>query len=203
MMEVNYACPLQTTSLHLTSQFLIKEHLLSRHVDLSRYRTIFYQSEPEPLVCFVCYNLSGKLTGYQQYRPLADKEQHNDEKYGRYHTYVTDEGEKGRAKKSLNVWGLETFYYRSDILFITEGVFDSVRLHNLNLPSIAVFTNDPKPLRSFLFSIGRKIICVCDGDPSGKKLEKFGQTVITCPEGYDLGKMTNENITNLVVSFVK
>jgi len=168
------------------------DHLRSRHVEFARYRTISYD---QSVVTFICYNFSGQCVGYQQYRPDAPKTKSNDEKYGRYYTYFTP----GQTA----VWGLETFYYREDVLFVTEGVFDCVRLHNLGLPAIAVLSCNPKHLRSFLRVVNRKKVAVCDNDQAGQLLANSCDSSMICPiEGMDLGDMTDEQVRDFMKGYL-
>lgn len=137
---------------------------------------------------FMMFNLSNQIVGYQQYRPDADKTRHNEPKDGRYFTYCKDK---------LGVWGLESFYYRTDVLCITEGVFKACRLHNWGIPAVAMISNDPKPARSWLSVLNRKIVSICDPDVSGSKLAKFGDVAII-PEWY-LDDATDDQIKETIV----
>jgi hypothetical protein len=148
-------------------------------LEVSRYGSAV--SFDDETAAFLLFNLSGQLVGYQQYRPFADKKKHNDPKEGRYFTY---------AKNNLAVWGLETFHYRDDVLFLTEGVFDACKLHALNLPAVAVLANDPKMLRPWLFALTRFGVAVCDNDSAGMELAKCANLALTCTTGKDLGDMT-------------
>ena len=168
------------------------EHLQSRHVQFARYKTISYD---QMSASFICYNFNGQCVGYQQYRPDAPKTKTNDEKYGRYFTYV--------SKGHNAAWGLETFYYREDVLFITEGIFDVVRLHNLGLPAIAVLSCNPKHLRSFFRVLNRRIVAVCDNDQAGQLLANSCDSSMICPiEGSDLGDMTDEQVADFMKAYL-
>ena len=101
----------------------VRKHLLERGLNPELYTV----SWDEETACFALWNLSGQWVGYQQYRPFAPKTCHNDPREGRYFTW---------AKNRLAVWGLETWDFRQDLLFVTEGVFDACKLHNLGLPEI-------------------------------------------------------------------
>jgi len=144
----------------------------------------------DEVAVFYLWNLSGQMVGYQQYRPLGDKEQCNDPEVGKYYTY---------AKDSIAVFGLETYFYRNDILFLTEGVFDAVKLHALGLPAFAVLSNNPKKIQSWLYALPRYIVAVCDNDAAGKKLAKCGNMSITCDGGKDLGSLSLEEAKSLIL----
>jgi DNA primase len=165
----------------------IKNHLIiDREMDIYRY-SVSYNKET---ACFLLYNLSGKIVGYQQYRPSAPKSYKNNPKSGRYFTY---------CKNNIGVFGLESFNYRTDVLFVVEGVFDSVKLHNLGFSAIATLTNNPKHLSSWLNSLGRITISVSDNDAAGNKLFNICNYNLKIPTNYkDLGEMPMEAIKDLI-----
>jgi hypothetical protein len=164
----------------------VKKHLLERYLNPDLY-TVSWDDET---ASFALWNLSGQWCGYQQYRPFAPKTLRNDPRGGRYFTW---------AKDRLVVWGLESWDFRKDVLFVTEGVFDACRLHNLGLPAIAVLANDPKRIRPWLGSLARHTVAVCDADDAGVKLGKLCDQAVTTALGKDLGDMT----TLQVLDFVK
>lgn len=191
--------------LRCSSMFNLMDHMLERHVQFERYNTIAIDNdEVDPNATFLLYNLTGQLVGYQTYRPLQDKERRNDEKHGRYYSYITNEGaDNTKGKKAIGVWGLETFYYNPEILFITEGVFDSVRIHNAGYPSVALMSNHPKMLYSWLHSLNRRIIAICDNDDAGKKLASLAHSSVICPEGHDLGSLPEDECMKIIQNSVK
>lgn len=152
---------------------------------------------------FLLYNLSGQIVGYQQYRPFAPKSLNNDAKDGRYYTRLTIENSNPKSMK-FGVFGIETFHFRNDILFLVEGIFDAVRIHNLNLPCVATLTNNPKQLYNLFYIIGqsRKIISICDNDIAGKKLSLLSDYYKVCYKGKDLGDMTNQEVYNFMEIFL-
>lgn len=166
----------------------VKAHLLSRGLRPERYRFVVTDDD-EGVAWFALWNLSGQLVGYQQYRPDGDKKNHNDPKSGKYYTY---------AKDNIAVWGLETLEYRHDVLFLTEGIFDAVKLHDLNLPAIAVLANNPRSIRPWLNSLARTTVGVCDNDPAGKALGKLCDHALHCTTEKDLGAMTPEEVREFV-----
>lgn len=154
----------------------LRNHLGSRNLNSYHYKLTI---DPEGnVITFYLFNLSGKIVGYQQYRPDADKTKRNNPKDGRYYTHIT--------KGELAVWGLETFNYKPNVLFITEGIFDACRIHNFGYPAIAVLTSNPKPLKNWLNSINRTIIGVCDPGPSGKYMKRYCDVFHTMSD-IDLG----------------
>jgi len=147
------------------------EHLESRHLQLERYNGIYVSDD---VVCFTLWNLSGQMCGYQQYRPDADKKKKNHPREGRYYTSIHG----GKNEKKVAVWGLETLAYRSDVLVITEGIFDCCRFHNYDIPAVALLSSSWKHYRNWLLCLDRKIYKA--EDESGSSLGPFEN--IPCPE---------------------
>jgi hypothetical protein len=146
----------------------------------------------EELECatFPLWNLSGQLVGYQRYRPFKSKVPNNNPTEGRYFTRVKD--------SKVGVWGLESWNL-SETLFVTERVFDACRLTYYGYSAIAVLSCDlSQTTRSWLSLVRarRKVVVVCDADPSGKKLAKYGHVSYTLPEG-DLGDASEEMVMEL------
>jgi hypothetical protein len=170
----------------------LEQHLKDRHCDVSLYRPVL--DHQEGVVTFYLWNLSGQLIGYQRYRPFAPKSGAPQEEM-RYFTKLGREGEREgivAARYKIGVFGLEAFN-RPGPLFIVEGIFDAVRLHNRGLAAIAVLANDPKAFKSWVSSLGRTTIAICDNDSAGKKLAKIADTSIIC-WNKDLGDMTEKEL---------
>jgi hypothetical protein len=163
----------------------VKQHLHDRRLNPDLYNV----SWDEETACFLLWNLSGQLVGYQQYRPFADKTVPNNPKLGRYFTY---------SKNNISVWGLETYHWRNDVLFVTEGIFDACKLHNQGLPAIAVLSNNPKQLKPWLGSLPRLTISVCDNDDAGKRLANVSDMAIFCEGDKDLGDMTQHQVVDFL-----
>ncbi|WP_312405165.1 toprim domain-containing protein [Rhizobium sp.] len=167
----------------------IADHLAERHADVSKYSVTI--DDKEGVATFLLFDLSGAVAGYQQYRPAADKAKKNHPREGRYFTYKSS----GRHA----VFGLESWNW-SMPLYLVEGIFDCVRLHNLGLAAIATLSNDPRPLRSWLWSLGRPLYTICDAGEAGRKMAKFAHRHVTCAEK-DLGAMTDAEVAETVSRF--
>lgn len=168
----------------------IKSHLISRGVNLKNTK-IFIDHETNEAT-FLIYNLSGQIVGYQKYDPLGSKK--NDGKNVKYTTIVGMDG----CRKKLAVYGLETLKFKSNILFVVEGIFDSIKLHNLHIPTIAVLSNNPKHLKLWLKSLGRMKIAILDNDddPQKSELASMCDKSHHVPGGWkDLGEMGHEDVT--------
>lgn len=179
----------------------IEQHLKSRGVDLKKTKVII--DKENNYASFLLYNLSGKLVGYVNYNPKADKSFH--QKPGqakkmsineiksmmRYFSYMT----KQDKIIEIAVWGLETVKMSDKILFITEGIFDIIKIHNQGLPGIAVLANNPKRIRPWLSLLPQKKIVIYDNDKAGRKLAKLGDFAYTVPEPFnDLGDMSDNEV---------
>lgn len=174
------------------------QHLKDRHLDM-RLHTVWVDCV-DNVATFPLWTLSGKLAGYQAYRPLANKDKKNDEK-GRYYTY---RGEKQCRKHhtTVSVWGLESWYL-SCVLFVTEGVFDAARLTERGYSAVATLSNDPSVSTKNWFKIvrqSRPVVAVCDPGKAGAKLAKLGHHshVVSAGNDKDLGDVSDEYVTELL-----
>ncbi|AND75072.1 hypothetical protein pf16_149 [Pseudomonas phage pf16] len=140
------------------------KHLLSRHYDPSRYKhqTI---DEFNRILTVDLHNLSGRMVGFQQYRPdVTDKSIDNDPMRGRYCTIA--------PRDTTAVWGLETLSYSKRDLYVVEGIFKASTLHMLGHNAIAVLTCNPLKMQSWLWILRQQfnVIGIGDNDKAGLKL---------------------------------
>jgi DNA primase len=159
----------------------LTEHLATRGMNYNAIKS-------EETITFPLWNLMGQMVGYQQYRPWADKERKENPKEMRYYTYL--------PSKSNTAWGVDLLDNSKKYLMLTEGIFDACKLHNAGLNALAVLANNPKPLRSWLWTLGYNVVPVCDGDAAGLKLASLSThgLVEVLPEGLDLGDMSQEYV---------
>jgi DNA primase len=134
---------------------------------------------------FYLWNLSGQLTGYQQYKYLAPKKGNNPKEL-RYFT------------RGTGVWGLQYLNSSLSTLYVVEGVFDAVKLHNLGLNCIAALGNSPKHMKTWLNTLKYKTVAVCDGDRAGLELADCTDQSVVLPEGEDLGSLEEKLIIKLL-----
>lgn len=166
------------------------DHLCSRHMDLDLHRPML--DEVENVATFYLWNLSGQLVGYQQYRPLGEKRPQNNPKEGKYFTY--------RKQPTLAVWGVESLQYPGTV-FVCEGVFDACRLTEKGCAAVAVLSNNPTAdLANWLACLNRRVVAVCDNDPAGRRLAKFGHDVVYTHEK-DLGDSSEDYVDSLVLHY--
>ena len=168
----------------------VLQHLHSRHLNTNLHTA--WVDEEERVASLPLWNLSGKLVGYQQYRPNSDKKRFNNPKDGKYFTF--------RKDRVIGVWGLESWNL-SKTLFITEGVFDACRLTARGYSAIAMLANDLDDSTTKWMSIvraNRKVVSVCDNDSAGRKLAKHGTTAHFMEGEKDLGDASDDYISTLL-----
>lgn len=164
------------------------EHLKERYLNIDLYSCIMVFDD---VIIFPLWNLSGQMIGYQQYRPGADKKQKNDPREGKYYTSL--HGDKN--EKPLAMWGLESYSYRSNVLILTEGIFDACRMHNNGIPAVALLTGSYKHFRNWLYCQPRKIFKVDDDHAS--QLGPYEN--LDLPEGRsDLGECSSAEVKDII-----
>jgi hypothetical protein len=172
--------------------FDIKSHLIQRHVDLDLHKP----SLSETNATFLLYSLTGKLVGYQRYMPLNAKLCSNNLN-GRYYSY--------RSNDEIAIFGLESYKANSTV-FITEGVFDAVRLTKRGCCALALLTNAPNSsMLNFLSLLPNKIVAVVDNDEGGKffkkKIRHVSNAIITCTHCKDLGE-SSEDFVDFIINYL-
>ena len=183
----------------------IEDHLRSRGLDPNRSTVVV--DKKTGYATFLLFNLSGQLVGYQQYNPEGDKKVNGRRKNGKfdmdlakYFTYIGDEGKT----KKIAVWGTDTLYPEDNFMFITEGIFDVVKIHNAGYPGIAVLANRPLPLRAWFKALGKTVIAIEDNDAAGSNLRSVADLHFTVPDPYkDLGDMPQNEVTEFIEKIVK
>lgn len=176
----------------------VEQNLRDRGADINRYSGVLVDPRGDA-VTFLLWNLSGQCVGYQTYRPTGSKERNNIKDESKYYLMPGIEDPNGvkDARKRICVWGLET-YRPGETLYVTEGIFDAVVLHNLGLAAIAVLANDPKKLRSWFRLLPVRKVAVIDGDLAGRKLAKLCDANYECPEGEDPSSLGEEGVKELL-----
>lgn len=172
----------------------IESHLRDRGLDPKKTQVII--DKENNIATFLLYNLSGQIVGYQRYNPNGDKKDHTNSLAAKYFTWVTKESEK-TAK--LAVWGTENIDPNDPNLFVTEGIFDAVKLKNAGHPVIAVLGNNPKILKTWLPLLNKQTIAVIDNDDAGRALASLTDKHFTTPAPFkDLGEMSQEQVNKFL-----
>lgn len=148
---------------------LVKDALVARGIT-DRYRVSICENEKS--ATFVLYNPTNKkLRGYQKYNPFNTSKKMNDVENGRYYTYQP----KVKGVGDSAVFGLEYCdNVEGNLLFVTEGVFDAVRILNEGHNAIAILSSDAS----------RYLL---------KELEGLGGEVVWCGDDDDAGNRSNMN----------
>ncbi|SFV87871.1 hypothetical protein MNB_SUP05-SYMBIONT-5-1337 [hydrothermal vent metagenome] len=173
----------------------ITQHLQHRKMDLRKYPTTVVVDEVKNIASFVFYRYDGAFIGFQRYNPNKDKISKNS---GKYFTVA--------AQGSFAYWGVEQSLKKGEILYIVEGVFKAVRLHNKGLNAIAVLCNNPKGLRNQILLWGKMYlftVAFCDGDAPGRKLAKYTDRKILMRESEYLDEITEERLDHYLEIFQK
>jgi len=179
----------------------LKTHLVERHFNLELYPNAVLSEEENSLTLYL-WNLSGQLLGYQTYKPNRPK---NDlslpPRELRYFTHITKTPYK---ENMLACWGVELLNPLLPDVFLCEGVFDAVRLHNLGLNALALFSCCSLHLKEWLHSLGYNLVPVCDGDEAGLQLAELSNNgeCLFLSDNKDLGDLTDEEVTLLLKDFL-
>lgn len=169
----------------------LEAHLRERHLDVRLHRPML---SDDGVATFYLWTTTGRLAGYQQYRPSADKKKNNDPKEGRYYTY--------RSPGTMSLWGAESLYLSPSVVFLTEGVFDAARLTAKGYSALALLSNNFQPeLHNYLRFLNRRVVAVCDNGDAGRKLSKFGHESVTVTEFKDLGEATDCYVDSLLFQY--
>lgn len=176
----------------------IENHLKERGIDFNKTNVVV--NKTNNVAYFFLYNLSGQLVGYQYYNPTGLKAIRSNFKDQdplnlnllKYKSYVSN--------NEIAVYGLETYDLKSKYLFIVEGIFDSIKIHNAGYPAIATLSNDvTKSTRNWIKTLPQEIIVIYDNDEAGKRLIKLGHRAFTSPKPYkDIGEMPQTEVNEFL-----
>lgn len=159
--------------------FDLREHLKLRGVTDD---TSIRVDTDNNVVTFMLYDWNGKISGFQQYKPLASKKRLPNQKPSdmKYFSHA--------VKGGFAFWGAHSIDRKKSDIYVCEGIFDAIALQTINLNSIAVIGNNPSGLRNLVFTNTQyRFIPVCDGDSAGMKLAKFAShgRYVVMPDGTD------------------
>jgi DNA primase len=86
-------------------------------------------------------------------------------------------------------------------VFVCEGVFDACRLTEKGCAAVAVLSNNTGwDLKNWLSMLNRRVVAVCDNDPAGRKLAKFGHEAVFTTDK-DLGDSSEDYVNSLVLHY--
>lgn len=180
----------------------IVEHLKSRGLDPERSDVVL--DKQGNTATFLLYDTSGRMVGYQTYNPngLKDRKNRRNLDLAKYYTYVGKEGLKGTK---IAVWGLESLSWTDKYLFVTEGIFDAVKIQKAGYPAVAVLGNAGSPsLINWFKLLRQKIIAIMDNDDAGNELKRLSDMAYKVPEAYkDLGDMPQKEVNQFIKDVLK
>lgn len=175
---------------------MIRTHLKHRHLDVDMYHC--HVDDEADKVTFWLANDRMQLAGILQYYPLGSKD--TTDQNSKYFSSSSKEG-------MVPLFGMETFHWSPDVIFLSEGAFDSVRLANRGYTSLAMLSsNVHKRTRNWITSRGRRTILVRDNDHllKSKKRErdhiKYFVDEIYIPSAEDMGEMSEDEIDRMLAT---
>lgn len=146
-------------------------------------------SEEDRSATFYLFNTTGKIVGYQTYRPDMDKTS-GTKADNRYYTFT----------RAFAPWGVETLETGRP-LAITEGVFDATPLNLLGFSTLALLTSNPPRWFKAALAVMRErhplVVQLRDSDGAAKPL-KSADTVLDMPGANDPGSMGLERLGDFV-----
>jgi hypothetical protein len=179
------------------------DHLKSRGLDTEKTHVLY--DEESGNTYFFLYNLSGQMIGYQKYNPEGVKKEYGEE--ARYYTFLGKEYDKldNANRSKISVYGLETYDVHKKYIFVVEGIWDVIKLHNMGEPAFANLGNSlSDQQRNWYNTLPQEIIVIRDKDDAGKNLVKIADHVYTAPGDYkDLGEMSQEEVNKFISNIKK
>lgn len=170
------------------------QHLLDRGIDSNI--THFIHDVETNNTYFFLYNLSGEFIGYQRYNPNYSKKNGNNYK----NMYFTKVKKSLTGHNVMKLFGLEKYDISKSYLFVAEGIFDIIKIHNMGEPGVAnlgcsVSSQD----KNWYSTIPQIKIVIQDKDEAGSELGKIADYSYTVPEPYnDLGEMPQEEVNKFI-----
>lgn len=148
-------------------------------------------------VNFLIYNFSGQIIGVQKYDPFNPLKNNG----GRYKTYI---GKSSDGQQKIAVWGLQFYRHDMPYVFLTEGIFDAIRIINSGFPALALLSCEAsRSTKHWLKILPQKKIAILDSDKAGKKLVRFSDFHRVVPNQYkDLGEMPQVEASIFILSIV-
>lgn len=142
-------------------------------------------SEEDRSATFYLFNATGKMVGYQTYRPDMGKTAGSKED-NRYYTFT----------RAFAPWGMETVETGRPLALV-EGIFDATPLNLLGFSTLALLTsNPPRWFKAALAVMRERHPCVVqlrDSDAAAKRLQA-ADTVLDMPGNNDPGSMGLERL---------
>lgn len=142
-----------------------------------------------------------KWIGYQRYRWNTTKRRGNEDgRHQRYYTHVQEQ------YKGMAAYGWDNCFGHGP-LFVTEGIFDALKVTNNWWDCIATTTNQPtKQFRQWFNMItgGRRTIAIMDdGEPRQRWLNWCDEAYYTPDPYHDLGDMSIYDVRTYLENLIR
>jgi hypothetical protein len=142
----------------------------------------------DEVATFSLYDFGGRLSGFQQYRPLGEKKANN-KNTGKYWSYVPSGG--------VGIFGFESWDF-SDVVYLTGGLFKAATLHRLGYTALHVSAVSYKYLRPQLQLTGRPFRGIGDADDEGAQ---FARRYNGWQSPADVDEMSDEDVHRMLDAF--
>ena len=173
---------------------MIRKHLKQRHLDVDMYHC--HVDDEADKVTFWLADDRLRLAGILQYYPNGSKD-------------TTDSNSKYFSKSSkegmVPLFGMETFHWSPEVIFLSEGAFDAIRPANRGYTSLAMLSsNVHKRTRNWITSRGRRTILVRDNDHLLESTKRERDHIknfvddIYIPAAEDMAAMTEDEIDHML-----
>lgn len=148
--------------LYSTGSENVLAHLRQRGLNPDLYPTAFADRD---VVVFYLTDFSGRVVGFQQYRPAGDKKLVNKDA-GKYWSYS--------PKETIAVLGLASLDNPGPV-YLTGGLFKAATLHRLGYAALHVSATSYKLLKPQLWLLNRTYLAVGDNDAEGAQfVRRYG-----------------------------
>jgi hypothetical protein len=139
----------------------------------------------DEVATFSLYDFGGRLSGFQQYRPLGEKKVSN-KTSGKYWSYVPNGG--------VGVFGLESMDF-SETVYLVGGLFKAATLHRLGYTALHVSAVSYKVLKPQLRLLRRHYVGIGDNDAEGMQFAmRYNGFTSPC----DVDEMSDEDVHRML-----
>jgi len=141
-----------------------------------------------------------KLIGYQRYQWDAEKIRGNvPGRKQRYYTWMPD------AYKGMAIYGWDNCFGHGP-LFVTEGIFDALKVTNCWHDCVALLTNSPsKQFKQWFRDVTRyrRVIALMDSGESHDRWQQIANKTFYPPNNYDdIGDVPLEEVQEFLINVV-
>lgn len=179
----------------------LHKHLQSR--GLTNYQQYGMTVTDNQSLYIPLWNLSGQLVGFQTYIPDGERK-HSKNLPATDMKYYTSVSKLRTKQSNVAMFGLSHICKHDRVLFVVEGVFDAISIHNCNRNAVAILGVGSAVNRQIfnqLSVIGYKTVAVCDGDEAGSNLQKYTDDYIILPRNTDANDMHQTTLNTILNNY--